>query len=138
MSFESRQDTASDRISDFDQRFRLSMRTSMLSEYRDAQGALGAFELSHQFTSIGAMSTALSKLPGVYFDPTSGSLWAAGSNRFTFKDREYELSVPYADVRIAPVEPGATYRETEDLLRLVVENLVPRWQNRARTRFYRL
>lgn len=138
MSFESRQGPPSDRVPGLDQRFRLSMRTSMLSEYRDASGALGAFELSHQFTSLGAVSAALAKLPGVHFDAPGGSLWSSGTKRFTFKSREYDLSVPHADVRVAPVEPGATYRETEELLRLVTENLIPRWQTRARARFYRV
>jgi hypothetical protein len=135
MSFESRQGQGVNRVPGLDPRFRLSMRTSMLSEFRDASGALGAFELNRQFVSVGALSTALARLPGIHFENSGGSLWTVGPCRFTFKDREFELSRPYTDVLVAPAEPGAIYRETEDLLRLVRENIMPRWQNRARPRF---
>jgi hypothetical protein len=118
-------------------RFRLSMRTSMRSEYRDASGALALFELSHEFTSLGAVCTALARLAGVQFDDTHGSLWSTGPTRFTFKGRSYSVFRPFQDVRIAPVEEGAIYSETEELLRLVGEQLFDKWQVRARSRFGR-
>jgi hypothetical protein len=112
-----------------DRGFRLTMRTSMLSEYRDAAGALGAFELSLRFTSSGALRTVLAQLIGVRFETTPTSLWTAAPNRFAFRDRTFEISVLFADIRIAPAEAGAIYPETE--------NLLPRWQHRARSRFFR-
>jgi len=108
----------------------------MLSEYRDAAGVLGAFELSHRFTTAGALRTALSQLPGIQFDSEPGSLWSTARSRFTFKNLLYEISVPFADIRIAPAEAGAVYGETEELLRMLAESLLPRWQNRSRSRFY--
>ena len=43
------------------------------------------------------------------------------------------------DTRIAgPADADAIYPETEELLRLVIENLVPKWQNRERSRFFRV
>ena len=127
-----------DRLLSADNRFRLTVRTSMLSEFRDADGALGAIEVNHQFTSIGALRTAVERLPGVRFDGPRTSLWSPGPSRFTFKGRVYQISTPYQDIRIAPVEAGAAYRETDELLQLIVEHLVPKWQTRARTRFFRV
>ena len=109
----------------------------MLSEYRDAAGALGAFELSHRFTSAGALRTTLTQIPGVHFEEATASLWSTGKSRFTYKNRVFEITVPFEDVRIAPAEAGAIYSETEELLRLLAENLLPKWQSRARSRFFR-
>jgi hypothetical protein len=109
----------------------------MLSEYRDAAGGLGAVEFSHEFTSAGSMRNALARIPGVEFELHGDSAWAIGRTRFKFKDRLYEISVPHQDVRIAPAEWGAVYGETDELLRLLTESLLPKWQSRARSRFYR-
>jgi hypothetical protein len=128
---------SSDSALGLDSRFRLTMRTSMLSEYRNAEGGLGAIEFSHEFTSMGALRNALARIPGVEFELNGDSVWASGRTPFKFKDRLYEISVPHQDVRIAPVERGAAYRETDELLRLLMQNLLPKWQNRARARFYR-
>lgn len=108
----------------------------MRNEFRDASGALGLFELNHQFTTLGAVRTALAKLPGIQFD-TGRTLWSAGPDRFTFKDRAFQISTPFQDIRIAPVETAAIYPETEELLRLISEHLFPKWQSRARSRFFR-
>ncbi len=126
----------SDRTSNIESRFRLAVRTSMMSEYRDAAGALGALELSHRFTTAGALRTALDQLPGIRFASTPGSLWSTARNRFMFKDRAYEISIPFDDIRIAPAEAGAIYPETEELRRMLVESLMPRWQSRSRSRFF--
>lgn len=117
---------------------RLKVRTSTRSEYRDVSGALGLFELNHQLTSVGALCTALSRLPGIQFDTERSTLWSTGPSRFTFQGRVFEISTPFRDVRIAPVPAGAIYPETEELLRLIAEHLFPRWQSRARSRFFRL
>jgi hypothetical protein len=109
----------------------------MRNEFRDASGALGLFELNHQFTTLGAVRTALAKLPGIHFGTGHATLWSAGPDRFTFKGREFQISTPFQDIRIAPIEAGAVYRETEELLRLVSEHLFPKWQSRARSRFFR-
>jgi len=123
---------------DIDTRLRLAVRTSMRSEFRDAQGALGFFELSYQFTSLGALCTALAQLPGVVFEESRGSLWSSRPTRFRFLGRTYAVSTPFEDVRVAPQEEGAVYPETEDLLRLIGDQLFPKWQSRARTRFSRV
>ncbi len=120
------------------ERFRLSVRTSMLSEFRDASGALGVFEVNQRFTTVGALCTALERLPGIHFDSSSSSFWSMGPNRFSFKGRAYEITAPFGDVRVAPAEMGAVYHETEELLRLVIDNLVSKWQNRERSRFFRV
>jgi hypothetical protein len=117
-------------------RLRLSIRTSMFSQFTDAAGALGAFELSHRFTTAGALRTVLSQLPGIQFDSPPASLWSVARNRFTFKNRQYEISTPFEDIRIGPVVAGAIYPETEELLRLLAESLLPKWQNRARSRYF--
>jgi hypothetical protein len=119
------------------EQLRLAVRTSMRNEFRDASGALGLFELNHQFTTLGALRTALGKLPGIHFDTDRVTLWSTGPDRFTFKDRVFQISTPFRDIRIAPVEPGAIYPETEELLRLVSEHLFPKWQTRAHSRFFR-
>lgn len=110
----------------------------MRNEFRDASGALGVFELNHQFTTLGALRAALAKLPGVQFDTERATLWSAAPDRFTFKGRVFQISTPFQDVRIGPLEAGAIYPETEELLRLVSEHLFPKWQSRARSRFFRL
>ncbi len=109
----------------------------MLSEFRDAGGALGAFELSHYYISLGALCTALARLPGIQFDDAGTSLWSEQPSRFTYKERVFEITIPIADLRVAPAEAGATYRETEDLLLLVSGELLPKWKHRARSRFFR-
>jgi hypothetical protein len=109
----------------------------MLSEFRNPSGALGAFELSHRFTGVGALRTALAQLPGVYFTEAPTSLWSTRQNRFTYKNRIFEITVPYQDIRIAPAEPGAIYRETEELLRLLSDTLLSKWQARERSRFFK-
>ena len=126
----------SDRTSSIGSRFRLSVRTSMMSEYRDAAGALGAFELSYRFTTAGALRTTLSQLPGVEFDSAPASLWCTTRNRFKFKNVAYQISIPFEDIRIAPAEWGTIYPETEELLRMLAESLMPRWQNRQRSRYF--
>jgi hypothetical protein len=115
--------------------FRLSVRTSMLSEFRDTSGALGAFELSRRFTTAGALRSALSQLPGIRFESEPVSLWSLDRNRFTFKSRVFEISIPFEDIRVAPVEADAVYGETEELLRMLTESLLPKWQNRSRSRY---
>lgn len=117
---------------------RLAVRTSMRNEFRDASGALALFELNHQFTTLGALRTALAGLPGIHFDTERATLWSAAPERFTFKGRVFQISTPFQDIRIGPLEPGTIYPETEELLRLVSEHLFPRWQTRARSRFFRL
>ena len=57
---------------------------------------------------------------------------------FTFKGQTYEVTAPFGDIRIAPAEAGAVYRETEELLRMVIEKFIPKWQNRERSRFCRV
>ncbi len=108
----------------------------MLSEFRDTTGALGAFELSHRFTTAGALRTALAQLPGIQFETESASLWSLSRNRFVFKRRQFEISIPFEDVRVAPAEAGAVYPETEELLRLITETLLPKWQSRSRSRYF--
>lgn len=118
--------------------FRLVRRTSIVSEYRDADGALGMFELNQRFTGVGALCTSLAHLPGVHFEEARGCFWLQGPNRFTFKGRCYEVTAPHDDVRIAPVEAGAAYPETDELLRLLVDYVTPKWQTRTRARFIRV
>ena len=127
-----------DLASGIDARLRLAVRTSMRSEFRDTSGALGLFELSHQFTSLGATCSALARLPGIQFEEARGTLWSTTPSRFRFKGRTYQVSAPFRDVRVAPIEAGAIYPETEELLRLVSEQLFPLWQSRARSRFFRV
>ena len=130
-------DTVADRILGANSDLRLSVRTSMLSEFRNPGGALGAFELSHRFTGVGALRTALAQLPGVEFTEEPTSLWSTRQNRFTYKGRLFEITVPHEDVRISPVAPGEIYRETEELLRLLSDTLLSKWQARERSRFFR-
>jgi hypothetical protein len=108
----------------------------MLSEFRDPRGALGAFELSRRFTTAGALRTALGQLPGVRFESEPVSLWSLDRNRFTFKSRVFEISIPFEDIRVAPAEAGAVYAETEELLRMLSESLLPKWQHRSRSRYF--
>lgn len=108
----------------------------MLSEFRDTSGALGAFELSRRFTTVGAVRTALSQLPGIRFESEPASLWSLDHNRFTFKSHLFEISIPFEDIRVAPAEAGAAYPETEELLHMLTESLLPKWQSRSRSRYF--
>jgi hypothetical protein len=109
----------------------------MLSQFRDAGGALGAFEVNQRFTTVGGLCTALERLPGIRFDASPTSFWSVGPKRFSFKGCAYEITAPFGDIRVAPAEAGAVYPETEELLRLVIEHLVSWWQTRERSRFCR-
>ena len=120
-----------------DSRLRLTLRTSMVNEYRDAAGGLGAFEFNHEFATMGALRNALARTRGVELELHGDPASSEGRTRFKFIDRLYELSAPHRDVRIAPAERGAVYRETDELLRLLCDYLLPKWRNRAPTRFYR-
>jgi hypothetical protein len=138
VSSQSPSDLAADRILSSGNGLKLAVRTSMMSEFRDAAGTLGAFELSHHFTTAGALRTALSQLPGVQFDTEAASLWSAVRNRFTYKSIVYEISIPFGDIRVAPAEAGAVHRETEELFRMLADSLLPKWQNRSRSRYFGL
>ena len=137
MSAESQRAALSE-ITGMDSQFTLSVRTSMVNEYRDASGILGAFELNHHFTGVGALRAALARLPGIQFEGAATSMWAGGPNRFTFKKRLYQISTPFQDIRIAPADPTDIFLETEELLKLIGDHLFPKWTARVRSRFYRI
>ena len=118
-------------------RFRLTVRTSMMSEYRDAAGALGAFELSHRFTTAGALRTALSPTPRRRVRFRAHLVVVDGPESLQVQEASpTEISIPFEDIRIAPFEAGAVYPETEELLRMLAESLLPRWQSRQRSRYF--
>jgi hypothetical protein len=132
------QTAALSEITGMDSQFTLSVRTSMVNEYRDASGILGAFELNHHFTGVGALRAALVKMPGIQFEGAGASMWGRGSSRFTLKKRLFAITTPFQDVRIAPADPTDIFLETEELLKLVGDTLFPKWTARARSRFYRI
>jgi hypothetical protein len=125
----------SDNASRKPERFKLSIRTSMLSEFRSAQGVLRAFELGREYVTLGALCAALEQMDGVAFENRKPSLWSNSPVRFTYKGRLYEIAVPFADVWLGPVEPDVAYPETEDLLVYVKRNILATRRIRFRSRF---
>jgi hypothetical protein len=117
------------------ERLSLRVRSAFLTELADASGRLRAFELSHRYTSLGAVCNSLATMPGVRFQNRLASLWIAPSTRFTFNGCLYEVTIPSADVRVEPVERGVGHAQTEALLAFVKRNLLARIRVRMKSRF---
>jgi hypothetical protein len=117
------------------ERLSVRVRSAFLTELADASGRLRAFELSHGHTTLGAVCNSLAAMPGVRFENRGATLWSAPATRFTFNGCLYEVTIPAADVRVAPVEQGIGHAQTEALLVFIKRNLLARIRVRARPRF---
>jgi hypothetical protein len=115
-------------------RLSLRVRSDFLSEFTDASGRLRAFELSHLHMNLAAVCNILAAMPGVRFEERPASLWAAPATRFTCNGCLYEVTTPAADVRVAPVEDGIGYTQTEALLAFVKRYLLAKIRTRTKKR----
>lgn len=111
----------------------LAVRTSMLCEFRNTSGLLQAFEVCYGQTTFGVLCLALERMPGVEFIGHTAQSWFARPSQFTFKGELYEVSIPFDNIRIAPIDHGKALIEMEELLEYVRHNVL-----RARVSRYTL
>jgi len=105
-------------------RLSLSIRTSLLCEFRTASGVLQAFEVCPGQTTFGVLCSTLSRMPGVEFPGRDPLDWFARPSRFTFRGELYEVSIPYDNIRVCPVDLGKPVIEMEELLEYVRHNVL--------------
>lgn len=87
-----------------ERRLMLHIRTSLLCEFRSPAGLLQAFEVCYGQTTFGVLCSALSQMPGVEFQNHTPQAWFSRPARFTFKGQLFEVSIPFDNIRICPVE----------------------------------
>jgi len=106
------------------ERVSLSIRTSMLSEYRNDAGRLRAFEVSSTFTSFGVLCSTLSKCYGVEFQGVSGLRWYPRPAKFTFRGLPFQVAIPFSDYWVGPLETGDAHSAMMELLDYVKHNVL--------------
>lgn len=87
-----------------ERRLMLHIRTSLLCEFRSPAGLLQAFEVCHGQTSFGVLCGALLRMEGVEFQGHNPQAWFTRPARFMFKGTLFEVSIPFENIRVAPVE----------------------------------
>jgi len=115
---------ATSTASDKPQPLSLSVRTSLLSEFRNSSGVLQAFEVCHGQTTFGVLCGALSRMPGVEFPDHDPHSWFRRPSRFTFHGQLYEVSIPHENIRVCPVNLGVALIEMEEVLEFVRHNVL--------------
>ena len=105
-------------------RLSLAIRTSLLCEFRTASGVLQAFEVCPGQTTFGVLCNTLSRMPGVEFPGHDPLDWFKRPSRFTFRGELYEVSIPYDNIRVCPVDVGKPVIEMEELLEYVRHNVL--------------
>ena len=105
-------------------RLTLTIRTSLLCEFRDKHGALQAFEVCHGQTTFGILCNALMQLPGVEFPGHEAQDWFKRPARFTYGGDEFEVSIPHENIRVAPAALGQVLPGMEDILEHVRRNVL--------------
>ena len=110
--------------SDQPERLCLAVRTSLLCEFRNSGGVLQAFDVCYGQTTFGVLCSALSRMPGVEFPDHDPHSWFRRPSRFTFRDQLYEVSIPYENIRVCPVNLGPALIEMEEILEYVRHNVL--------------
>jgi hypothetical protein len=105
-------------------RLSLSIRTSLLCEFRTASGVLQAFEVCPGQTTFGVLCSTLARMPGVEFPGHDPLDWFTRPSRFTFRGELYEVSIPYDNIRVCPADIGKPVIEMEELLEYVRHNVL--------------
>ena len=108
-----------------ERRLMLAIRTSLLCEFRSPAGLLQAFEVCYGQTTFGVLCGALQRMPGVEFPNHTPQAWFSRPARFTFKGQLFEVSIPFENIRIAPVEVSDDGTlELDELLEYVRHNVL--------------
>ena len=106
------------------ERLSLSVRTSMLNEFRNQAGQLRAFEIRRGYTSFGGLCTALGKCPGVQFQGLSSTTWYPRPARFTFRGHTFQVDIPYTDFWVGPIQADDSHTSLKELLDYVKYNVL--------------
>src|SRR5688572_6650367 len=108
-----------------ERRLMLHIRTSLLCEFRSPAGLLQAFEVCYGQTSFGVLCNALLRMPGVEFPNHDPQAWFRRPTRFRFKGHLFEISIPFDNIRVAPVELSDDgILELDELLEYVRHNVL--------------
>jgi hypothetical protein len=108
-----------------ERRLMLAIRTSLLCEFRSPAGLLQAFEVCYGQTTFGVLCNALLRMPGVEFPNHTPQSWFSRPTRFMFKGRLFEISIPFDNIRVAPVEVSDDgLLELDELLEYVRHNVL--------------
>jgi hypothetical protein len=105
------------------ERLALTMKTSWLSEFRNAAGVLTTFDVAGHLTSFGMLCAMISQVSGVEFADLKPPARFVGPARFRFNGADHEVCIAHLDYRISAAEPSA---HTEDLLGHLKEHLARR------------
>lgn len=107
-------------------RISLTMRTSWLSEFRNASGVLVMFEIVSQRTTFGRLCALLARIPGVEFADFKIPARYTGPTCFRFKGQDFDVSMAHLDYRVRALDPAASPSKAGELLAQVKEQLTPR------------
>jgi hypothetical protein len=109
-----------------DQRLSLTLRTRLISEFRNSLGALVMFDIAGSRLTFGPLCVLLARLPGIEFAQLRTPARFDGPTRFRFKGHDYEVSLAHLDYRITAADPAAAASATEELVAYVKDGLAPR------------
>jgi hypothetical protein len=107
-----------------ERRLLLHLRTSLLCEFRTPEGVLQAFEVCYGQTTFGVLCAALVKMPGVEFENHTAHAWFRRPARFSFRGQLYEVSIPFDNIRVCPVDTFDGVPELEEILEHVRNNVL--------------
>ena len=108
------------------ERITLTLRTSLLSEFRNASGVLVMFDIVGQRTTFGQLCALLARIPGVEFADFKIPARYTGPTRFRFKGQDFDVSMAHLDYRVRALDPAASPSKAGELLAQVKEQLTPR------------
>jgi hypothetical protein len=109
----SSQETASERPA-------LTLRTSVLSEFRSADGALAIFDIAGNCTTFGMFCISLARIPGLEFADLKPPARFRGPARFRFMDQDFAISMAHLDYRITVLTRGSSAERLLNQVRALV------------------
>jgi hypothetical protein len=108
------------------ERIALTMRTSWLSEFRNAWGVLVMFEVVGERISFGRLCAVLARIPGVEFADFKVPARFTGPARFRFKGQDFHVTMASLDYRVSALDPHAAQSQSAALLAGVKEQFAQR------------
>jgi hypothetical protein len=117
------------------ERLSLTVRTSLLNEYRNSAGQLRAFEVRRGYTSFGGLCSALAKIPGVMFEGLSASSWYPRPATFTFRGHRFQVAIAFTDYWVGPTQIGEQHVALKELLDFVKREVLRPHLSLGRTHY---
>jgi hypothetical protein len=108
------------------ERIALTMRTSWLSEFRTASGALVMFDVVGERITFGRLCALLARIPGVEFADFKVPARFAGPARFRFQGQDFHVTMTSLDYRVSALDPHAGKAQAATLLAHIKEQFAQR------------